>query len=172
MIFSLLCTDTRLSQTTVQYWCSVSKAKHDQVFTAAFITTTGLWIHLEGRKYGPLAFKSTLRFIFLIILTDNGTLSPSTTSTSNGQSLSSAFKIVPQKTDLPSSTTGKILDLNKSIKWDENVDCKSISCNENRISLCAHSHRGNYLACSLFYPVLPCFGFIFTFTEIIKVQNI
>ena len=98
---------------------------------------------VKGRKYGPLDFKSTLRFIFLIILTDNGTLSPSTTSTSNGQSLSSAFKIVPQKTDLPSSTTGKILDLNKSIKWDENVDCKPISCNENRISLCALSHRGN-----------------------------
>ena len=92
---------------------------------------TGLWLHLEGRKYGPLDFKSTLRFIFLIILTDNGTLSPSTTSTSNGQSLSSAFKIVPQKTDLPSSTTGKILDLNKSIKWDENVDCNGFSCNEN-----------------------------------------
>ena len=55
----------RYCTVTVQYQCSVSKAKHDQIFSAALQNGRIIQISLqlpdrdlEGYKYGPLDFKN------------------------------------------------------------------------------------------------------------------
>ena len=71
LIIEILFTLHRYCTVKVQYWCSVSKAKHDQVFSAAFLNGHKIQISLQlqdpnltGCKYGPLDFNVPLLFWF------------------------------------------------------------------------------------------------------------